>query len=240
MKKLLIIMVLLSVNSFTWAKDIKLISGITQSEFESFVKEFGTASLFNPMTPAEPLGLTGFDISVEGIMTDINDSDAYWKKFFGGEEPYSYIPASRLHVQKGMPFGMDVGAMYVAIPGSNIKLWGLEAKYTFFEGNVITPALSTRLSYSSLLGVDDISLNTMSLDLLISKGFMTFTPYAGISLNKIDGNEQSDVVILNNVEETQTRLLLGVQFSLMPLLIIDGEVSFGEVPQYGLKFGFRF
>ena len=30
------------------------------------------------------------------------------------------------------------------------------------------------------------------------------------------------------------------QFSPLPLLIINGEISFGDVEQYGLKIGFRF
>ncbi|MEN8220453.1 MAG: hypothetical protein ABFS56_29710 [Pseudomonadota bacterium] len=240
MKKILLIIVLSSLNGFASAEDIDLTAGIVQDEFKDFVKEFGTVLLFNPMAPAERLGITGFDISLDAAATDINDDDAYWTKFLGGSDPDSYIPTLRLHVQKGLPFNIDVGAMYVSVPDSNIKLWGLEAKYAILEGTVATPALSVRASYSKLQGVDDVELDTQSLDILISKGFLMLTPYAGASLIRINGSEKSDLVALDDVGETEYRGLIGVQFSPFPLLVINGEFSFGDVRQYGLKVGLRF
>jgi hypothetical protein len=240
MKKILLIIALSSLNCFASAEDIDLTAGIVQDEFKDFVKEFGTALLFNPMAPAEPLGITGFDISLDAVVTDISDDDAYWTKFFGGSDPDSYIPTPRLHVQKGLPFNIDVGAMYVSVPDSNVKLWGLEAKYAILEGTVATPALSVRASYSKLQGVDDVELDTQSFDILISKGFLMLTPYAGASLIRVNGSEKSDLVALDDVDETEYRGLVGVQFSPFPLLVINGEFSFGVVRQYGLKVGLRF
>jgi len=130
--------------------------------------------------------------------------------------------------------------MYVAMPDTNIKLWGLEAKYAILEGSMVTPALSVRASYSKLQGVDDINVDTQSLDVLVSKGFLMFTPYAGASLTKINASENSALVTLDDVSETGYRGLAGLQFSPFPLLIINGEISYGETMQYGLKIGFRF
>ncbi len=245
MKKLLHLIISLSlsisisISNLAQAKDIQLDPSLVQDEFHQFVQEFGTALWFNPMAPAETLGVLGFDVSIESTFTDVSDEKSYWKKIFANQETYSYIPAPRLHVQKGLPFNIDIGAMYLAVPDSNIKLWGIEAKYSFIEGSVINPAISIRGSYSRLAGVSDLTMDTKSVDLLISKGFLMFTPYAGVSMVQISGSENSDKVTLANVDETEKRFLLGLQLSLFPL-IINAEASFGEVPQYGLKFGMRF
>jgi len=240
MKKYLIMLFFLGYVGFVGAKEIELSQDMTQGEFKDFVKEFGASLLFNPMAPAEPLGIVGFDVSLEMVMTDISDDKDYWIKAMSDQEPYSYLPIPRLHIQKGLLFNLDVGAMYVAVPDSNIKLWGLEAKYAFLEGGVVTPAVSMRASYSLLQGVDDVDMSTQSLDILVSKGFLMFTPYAGASLYRVNGSENSNSVNLDDVNETNYRGLVGVQFSPFPLLIINGEMSLGEVPQYGLKFGLRF
>ncbi len=238
MKKLLSIILLLSLSNFATASDIKFDTSLVQSEFNEFVKDFGTALWFSPMAPAETLGVIGFDVSIESSFTDVSNK-AYLTKVFNGDT-YSYISVPRLHVQKGLPFNIDVGAMYVAVPNSNIKIWGLEAKYAFLEGSVVTPAISVRASYSRLQGVDELAMDTKSLDLLISKGFLMFTPYAGISMVRIHGSENSDLVTLNSVDESDKRLIMGLQVSPFPLLIINAEASFGNVRQYALKFGMRF
>ncbi len=240
MKKLLPIILLLSLSNFVLASDIKFDTALVQSEFNEFVKDFGTALWFNPMAPAETLGVMGFDVSIESSFTDVGSEKSYWKKVFSNGDTYSYIPVPRLHVQKGLPFNIDIGAMYVAVPDTNIKIWGIEAKYALLEGTVVTPAISVRASYSRLQGVDELAMDTKSLDLLISKGFLMFTPYAGVSLVKISGSENSDLVTLNDVDESDKRLIMGLQVSPFPLLIINAEASFGNVPQYALKFGMRF
>ncbi|MDM8557544.1 hypothetical protein [Candidatus Parabeggiatoa sp. HSG14] len=240
MRKILVIMMLLLGANFVLANDIKFTDKVTQEDFNNFVKELGTALLFNPNAPAEPLGIIGFDVSLETVITDISEDEAYWKKLIVDNAPNSYLAVPRLHVQKGLPFNIDVGAMYVVVPDTNIKLWGLEAKYAILEGTTITPAISIRASYSKLQGVDDVDLNTQSLDVLISKGVFMLTPYAGASIFKTNGSENSNLVTLRDVSENNYRLLAGIQFSPLPLLSINGEISLGEVPQYGLKIGFRF
>ena len=104
MKRILIMIIALLVTSFSHAKDIDLTTGIIQDEFNEFIKEIGTALLFNPMAPAETLGITGFDVSVEAVVTDISDQEGYWHKFLGGESASAYVGVPRIHIQKGLPF----------------------------------------------------------------------------------------------------------------------------------------
>ncbi|MBI4715714.1 MAG: hypothetical protein HY760_07255, partial [Nitrospirae bacterium] len=42
-----------------------------QGQFEDLTKELGLALSYLPMSPAEPLGITGFDVGVEGTFAKI-------------------------------------------------------------------------------------------------------------------------------------------------------------------------
>lgn len=234
---LILILLLVSVG---FTKDLQLNSGLNQDYFNSASREVGVALSFTPMSPAEPLGITGFDAGAELILTDISDNKKYIEYFFEDNDAPFMLPVPRLHIQKGLPFNIDLGAMYSAVPNSNIKLWGVELKYAILEGGVTMPAVSIRGSFSKLEGVNDLSVNTQSADILISKGFLFLTPYAGLSMLRINVSENSKEVNLEDVHETIYRGILGLQVSPLPLFTINAEVSVGEVNQYGLKVGLRF
>ncbi|KAA0258551.1 hypothetical protein FHQ18_05175 [Deferribacter autotrophicus] len=240
MKKFYILFFILLFSVVGFAKDLEFSQEILQSEFEDLSKEIGVALQFNPMSPAEPLGITGFDVAAELVVTDINEGKKYWKAIFNDQDPYSYISVPRLHIQKGLPFGIDVGGMYTYVPGTNIRLWGVELKYAILKGNVAMPAVAIRGAFSKLEGVDELDVNTQSLDLLVSKGFLMFTPYAGVTALRIHTKEHSDLVDLDDVRKTVFRALAGLQFSPFPFFVINAEASIGVVNQYGIKLGLRF
>lgn len=242
MKKILTvsILVLSLVVSVSFAEEIKLDSQLSQDLFKSVSKELGVALAFNPMSPAEPLGITGFDAAAEVIVTDINDNKDYWKLTFENQDTIPMIPTARIHLQKGLPFNLDIGAMYSSVPSTDIKLWGVELKYAILEGGITMPAISIRGAFSKLEGVDDLDINTYSGDLLISKGFLFLTPYAGVTMLRVNASENSDLVSLDDIHETIYRGLIGLQVSPLPLFNITVEASIGEVNQYGLKLGLRF
>jgi len=83
MKRFILIITMFLLPSFNlFAKDIQFQSGYTNDMFKSLVQELGVALAFNPMAPAEPLGITGFDISAETVFTMINSKKQYWEKVF--------------------------------------------------------------------------------------------------------------------------------------------------------------
>ena len=247
MKKYLVFtsVLCLVVSVSVHAKDIEMdpvnFGLLSQNDFEDFITELGTAVSFVPMTPAEPLGITGLDVALEVAVTDINHSQNYWKYMVEDNDPMDLLPVARIHVQKGLPMNIDIGGMYAMLPDSNIEAWGLEVKWAMIKGGVLMPAASVRGSYTRLIGVDDVGLRTYGADLLVSKGFLMFTPYGGISAMRVDGSDESGLPTgFSDVNEDVVRWLAGLQFSLFPFLIINGEVVFGEVDQYGLKAGIRF
>jgi len=83
-------------------------------------------------------------------------------------------------VHKGLPFGIDIGAFAAAAPDTDISLLGAEIRKAIFEGTVATPAVGIRAGFSTLQGLDSLSLQSASVDLSISKGILMLTPYAGV------------------------------------------------------------
>lgn len=224
------------------AKDLKFSGAVKQANFKELSKEAGAAISFKNTAPAEPLGITGFDVGVEISAVDIPSNDD-WNKAFGKDAP-SYLVLPKLRARKGLPLGIDIGAMYAYVPDTNIKLWGVEVSKAILEGSVATPALGVRATYTKLAGVDDLDLQTVGLDVSISKGFLMFTPYAGVGGVWIDseakGNLQTLSVLENSVrleseEIFQPRVFAGLKFSPLPLISFTGEVEYQERPIYSLK-----
>lgn len=233
-------MVLVSVSAWAVDLDPSKFTGTVQQQqqnFKDMSKEIGFGLSYFPMAPAEPLGILGFDVGVEVTALDINEDKSYWKQM--GDFP-GMLPIPRLHVQKGLPFGIDLGAIYSSIPSTNISLWGGEVKWAFLKGSIATPAVALRGTYTKLNGVNNLDLNTMGYDISISKGFAILTPYAGIGQVKIDSDPKN--IPLNPLTKesiTETKYFAGLKVSL-GLINMVAEADFAEVPAYSLKLGVGF
>ncbi len=233
-------MVLVSVSAWAVDLDPSKFTGTVQQQqqnFKDMSKEIGFGLSYFPMAPAEPLGILGFDVGVEVTALDINEDKSYWKQM--GDFP-GMLPIPRLHVQKGLPFGIDLGAIYSSIPSTNISLWGGEVKWAFLKGSIATPAVALRGTYTKLNGVNNLDLNTMGYDISISKGFAILTPYAGVGQVKIDSDPKN--IPLNPLTKesiTETKYFAGLRVSL-GLINMVAEADFAEVPAYSLKLGVGF
>lgn len=231
------LMVLLCAGTAMAGKyDIRFLDTLTNDTFGDFVKEAGTVTAYRGLAPAEPQGITGFDLGVEVSLVNV-DSDIWNQVVDNGDAP-DYLAVPRLHVRKGLPFNIDVGAMYSQVPNSNIKLYGGEVQVALLEGTVATPALAIRGSYSTLEGVDDLSLKTYAADAVISKGFAMLTPYAGVGVVQVDGKyDGSDPILkaeLKDQDFTETRYFGGLQLSMM-LARVTVEAEYLRNPVYSVK-----
>lgn len=229
------------------ARDINFITGLAQGEFKDLSKEAGAAIAYRNTAPAEPLGITGFDAGVEVSAVDIKKESAYWQSAFGNNAPsFLYIP--KIRVRKGLPFGIDVGAMYSYLPDSNIKIYGAEVSKAILEGSAATPALGVRATYTKLAGVNDLSLQTVGIDASISKGFVIFTPYAGVGGIWIDSKAKGhltnpsipDFTILKEEKIWQPRGFAGIKITPLPLIGITAEAEYSARPIYSLKAAVNF
>ncbi len=251
MKKLLFSVLLLFIfcgRVFAF-DDISFSSGMTQRLFQEFSDQLGVALSYKPVSPAEPYGITGFDIGVE--ISAVKIDDEYWRSAIkGGDVPgYAIIP--KLHVIKGLPFGIDIGAVYSQVPNSNIKYLGGEVKYAFMKGSALTPAVAVRGTYTQLFGVDQLDFKTYGLEATISKGVgfgIKLTPYAGVGVNWFQSNPtgiasapiSSGGLGLSEENSTHPKVYAGARFTIM-LLAMTGEVELNDVtPVYSLKAGLAF
>jgi len=251
MKKLFILvgMILASISSPAMAIgdfDIKKLTAEQQDAFRALSEDLSSLVSYKALTPAEPLGggltLIGFDVGVE-VTATTPDKDEVWGKDVVDDGDISVLLLPKVHAHLGFPFGIDVGAVYATLPGSNLKYMGGEVRYSFVSGNTLVPAISLRGAFTTVSGIDELSFNTKSVELSISKGFLMLTPYAGVGqvwTTSDPSVEVSGTNILDKEEFNKTKLFVGVNFNLGLLNIaVEGDKT-GDATSYSGKLGFRF
>ena len=122
--------------------------GTAQADFKTFSEDLGSALSYKPVTPAAPLGITGFDIGLEVTSTKMRNLELAT----GGTTNNLIVP--KLHVYKGLPLNFDVGAFYSSVPTTNIKFYGGEIRYAILEGGVALPAVGIRGALTKMTGVN--------------------------------------------------------------------------------------
>jgi hypothetical protein len=220
------------------AADLSTIDLLSPAQFRLLSEDLGAALSYKPILPAEPLGILGFDIGIEVTATQLQNP-AIFALAMGGETIDTLV-MPKLHINKGLPFGFDIGASYAAVPDSNIKLWAAEVRYAILKGGTASPALALRGSYSALEGVDQLKLATTGVDLSISKGFAVFTPYAGIGMVWVRSTPDASIPTLTEEEIDLNKVFVGVNMNLAVINIaIEGDKT-GDAMSYSLKLGWRF
>ncbi len=232
------VLLLISISSITFAAGNDLVLPSTpgaylQSEFKDLSETIGLLISYKPLAPAEPLGILGFDIGAEVTAVNVDQNASFLTKAISDTNPPSYFVFPKLHAQKGLPFGIDVGVVYAKVQGSNIGLIGGEVKWAILKGTVATPAIAIRGSYTSLMGVDDLDLSTYGIDLSASKGFAFLTPYVGVGQVWIQSKENT-VLPLSDENLSRTKGFAGLKVKLL-LLSLVAEAEFSEVPSYTFR-----
>ena len=219
------------------ASDLDLINQLIQQEFRLLSEDLTAAVSYKGVIPAEPLGTTGFDLGLEVSATKVEHKDA-WEQASSGSVPSTvYVP--KLHLHKGLPLGIDLGAFYSTLPDTDMALWGAELRYAIFKGGVAMPALGLRATYSKLTGVDELDFHTTGVELLISKGFTIFTPYAGVG-NVWTTSTPVGVANVTKEEFTSGKYFVGGNLNLGLVNIAVEADKTGDTSSYSAKLGFRF
>ena len=215
------------------AADLRQFNTITQSEFLGLSKDLAGVTSVKAQEPAAPLGVAGFDVSASAGVTQIQDHST-WTKVSG--DSASNLLQTKLSVSKGLPGGWDVGGFISKVNSTNVSVTGIHVKYALLEGNTITPAIAVRGSYSRMGGVSGMELNNTGLDVLISKGFVGFTPYLGI------GTVASNAKATGKGDEsfTQSKAFAGVSWNILMLNLSAEYDRTGKNSTVGVKAGLRF
>jgi hypothetical protein len=221
----------------TQAADLNSLQALAQTEFRNLSDDLGAVLGYKPLTPATPLGITGFDVGFAVTGTSLGNSDV-WKKAASNASIPATVPVPTLRLLKGLPFDIDVGLMYAKVPSANLQLVGGELRWAPLAGGVATPAVAVRLHTSQLNGVDKLSFRTTGVDLSISKGFVGFTPYGGIGIQRVSSS--ADIAQLKSETFNQNKVFAGVNWNLgLVNLAVEADRT-GSSTSAGFKIGFRF
>jgi hypothetical protein len=167
-------------------------------QFRSLTSELGIVFAPRNLAPADTLGFSGFQFSTEFSFTSINTDQPYWCAteeskdcMPSADKTYkktSLVPTFGIFARKGMWFPLpsfEIGGGAVHILSS--RLWSAQAYAKFalqegFQGWPI-PSVAVRGAVSRLLGVEQLDLTDVSLDISASKRFaiqgtFSLAPYA--------------------------------------------------------------
>ncbi len=220
-----------------WGQQVDQLQGLAQREFRALSEDLGGVLSYRPQTPTTPLGVTGIDIGAGVTGAKIKNLEILERATSDTVSSTVVVPTLRVH--KGLPWGFDVGAVYAKVPGSNVNYTGGELRYAIVQGNVATPAIGLRGSFSRLGGVDQLRMNTYGLDLSISKGFAIATPYAGLGVVWVESDPRGIPGLVSESFSLNKGFAgIGLNFGLVNVNFEADRT--GSVTGYSAKVGLRF
>ena len=232
----LVVAAVIGSSTAAWAGDLSSLGSLSQAEFSALSKDLAAATSHKPMEPAAPLTLAGFDLSA-GVSSTNTQAGNAWNKASG--EGMGQLLQTKISATKGLPWGLDIGGFVSKFPNSNATASGFHAKYALLEGGVISPALALRTSYSRMGGVSQMDLSNTTLDVLVSKGFVGFTPYAGLGTVRSNA-KVNGVAGLNTESFSQAKSFVGVSLNMMLVNLSAEYERVGSASTIGVKAGLRF
>lgn len=237
MRRVLLVIMLVGLTGTAFASnDINNLPALTQGQFHDLSADLGAVLSFKQLQSAEAEGITGFDLGLDLSSTNVAHAAA-WNTATSGSG-VTTIPMARVSLSKGLPFGFDIGGFYSGATNSNIKDYGAELRYALVDDGVLTPAVGLRAAFSRLTGVDQLSFQTKSLSLSVSKSLGPFIPYAGIGRVWINSNPDA-VTGLQDENFTADESFVGIAFEFGVHLALELNRTAGN-NTYSVKLGFGF
>lgn len=219
------------------AQDFSFVPNPQQADFQKVSEDVIGVLGYKALGPSEAGGVTGFSIGAYGSYASTQDKGA-WRRLTG--EEVDAVGVVGLSARKGLPFGIDLGAMYSQVPGTDAKLYGGEIRWAPLPGGTATPAVAVRGSYTKLTGEDDIDADAKSVDVSVSKGFLFVTPYAGLGYVWGSVTPSRRFATLREVEVNDARFFAGARVTLGFLELTPEYEKIGEsnVFNFRLSLGF--
>ena len=238
MKKILLpLCLVIACSSTVNAAELTNLASLTQAEFRTVSEDLGAAFSYKPIAPTAGLGITGFDIGLAVSATDISKSSAALSKAGASGSSMDTLLVPKLHIHKGLPMGFDVAAFVSNISTINATLVGGELRYALIDGGIALPAVGIRGAMTRLTGSNQLSLDTRSVDISVSKGFAMLTPYAGVG--QVWVNSNPNAAGLANESLSLGKVFAGVNLNLgLVNFALEGDKT-GNTTSMGLKMGFR-
>ncbi len=224
-------------GSPVFASSLDDIDQLDQSQFKELGEQLGAATNYKSVSPAENLGIIGFDVGLEVSATNVNQD--LFDLASSGSVDESQLIFGRIHVHKGLPFGIDLGASLGNAPGIEATVAGAELRYAIIKGGAVTPALAIRATYSQLLDPEAYTLTNAGVELAVSKGFLLLTPYAGVGIVRTSIDTENDASSLQEESFNQTKIVVGATVNFGLAWTVEAERT-DDTATYTAKVGIRF
>ena len=160
-----------------------------QVSFRALASQLGVVLAPHLLTPADTLGFSGFQFSVDYATTTIDSNADYWKKSLVSGAPPAGLNTVGFFARKGMWFPLpsfEVGAGAIHVQDSHLWAGNLYAKFALHEGyhDLPIPSLAVRGAVSRVMTQEQLDLTIASIDVTISKHFgvggtWRFDPFIG-------------------------------------------------------------
>lgn len=216
---LAIVMVLAGVASSAAGSGFSFSSSFTEADFARLADAVADTIVFPNAGPAEPLGLTGFDLLAVGGGRNVDTGSGWWHRGVDGSTVAGSLNGGRLVARKGLPLGIDVGAQAGRVLGE--EFWGGELKWALLSGGVVSPSVGLRVTYSKLRNAP-VGLQVADAQLVVSKGFALVTPYAaaGYRRLKADATFGDPAVRRHEVTDGRAEGVVGVRLALTVIKVV--------------------
>jgi len=223
---------------------------LTQGAWRQFTKEAGLVVYFRPLADARPMGKGNFELSILQATTGIDDQDAAWNDTFVHPNDTHWLfegeglPMPGLMARGGVTDRLDVGAYFTKNPNANYGFYGAQAQYNLAQGVKQDWAVSSRASFVSMYGPEDLDFTVYGVDVLASKAFpvarwASVSPYAGVSGYLNSSHEQSDVVALEDENILGVQAMVGA-VAQISVVRIAAEYNAAKVGSRTIKVGVAF
>lgn len=176
-----------------------------QAAFAELVAQLAEAASPTQVAPVTTSGPAGFDVALETTLSTLARSDALRRGLGGGAatcDGRSSVPGqrvgNRLRFEKGLPLGLSLGAMAGVIHDTSLYVVGFDAQWALLEDTWMLPDLALRAAMTRLVGGEELALQAVSFDALMSHRFVLFqqlelSPFAGAGARWTRASARADL-----------------------------------------------
>ena len=229
---------------------IQLDPSLTQVAWHQFTNEAGLVTYFRPLLDARPLGKGHFELALLQWQTGIDATEAAWNDTFVHPDSTHWLVEGSslafpgLMVRAGVTDGLDVGAYVTKSPGANYGFFGGQVQYNVVDDVDGNWAASTRLSFASMYGPEDLGLAVYGADVLASRRYApsswaAVSPYVGVSAHLSSAHETTSAVALDDENVTGAQAMVGAVVELSKVRLA-AEYNVAAVNSFSMKVGVSF
>ena len=171
-----------------------------QLAFSQLVAAYGQGIAPTVLAPVTTSGPAGFDVGVETTITSLDRAADYLARGTRGQGAQTCagrndavranLVTNRLHFEKGLPYGLSVGALFGHVAAAGSYLVGVDLKLALLEEvwHARVPDLALRAALNRLVGEPGLSLFVAAFDAIVSKRFVVahrleLSPWLGAGLS---------------------------------------------------------